>query len=196
MPHGHLIKDFMVPDRSVQHQAEVNPKLISKTFRLEPKNHQDALPQGYDYSISAKEFLERQRDAVRRLKENRIKIQSMTSRMSSTSIFAKQELPVADPGLDIKTSKLLNVIEHDRYEDLQKKIEETDYQSRMRIKKKDWFISPDESLNSRRVMGLKKSLGYSQSILKQRLIQYQTHQKGALSSEEEDTPSPRLKHDN
>ena len=42
----------------------------------------------------------------------------MTSRMSSTSIFAKQELPVADPGLDIKTSKLLNVIEHDRYEDL------------------------------------------------------------------------------
>lgn len=59
MAHGHLVKDLMRPDNKVQHQAKVNPKLINKTFRLEPKNHQAPLSQSYELNLSAKEFLER-----------------------------------------------------------------------------------------------------------------------------------------
>jgi len=48
-------------------------------------------------------------------------------------------------------------------------IDEVDFSSRMKIKKKDWFINPDHSLHSRRILCLKKSLGYAQNILRQRL---------------------------
>lgn len=45
--------------------------------------------------------------------------------------------------LEIKTSQLLNVIEHDKYKHLQEMIDESDFKSRLKIKKKDWFIKPD-----------------------------------------------------
>lgn len=51
----------------------MNPKLINKTFRLEPKNHQKPTKiESYDVNISAKEYLEKQRQEARRLKDKRI----------------------------------------------------------------------------------------------------------------------------
>jgi hypothetical protein len=49
----------MQPDRAVAHEAKVNPKLVNKTFRLEPKKNQEPLNQGFDVTTTAKEFLER-----------------------------------------------------------------------------------------------------------------------------------------
>lgn len=48
-------------------------------------------------------------------------------------------------------------------------IDEADLTSRMKIKKKDWFINPEHSIAARKILCLKKSLGYSQNILQDRL---------------------------
>jgi hypothetical protein len=170
MPHGHLIRDIMRPDRRVQHEAKVNPKLINKTFRLEPKNHQAPVASGYEMNISAKEFLERQREEVRKLKERRMALNESINRSTNGSIASMMKTAVnEEQPIEIKTSKLLNVIEHDKYVHLQRMIDESDFKSRMKIKKKDWFINPEHSIAARQILCLKKSLGYSQNILRERL---------------------------
>lgn len=63
--------------------------------------------------------------------------------------------------IEIKTSTLLNVVEQDRYHNIKRMIDEVDFKSRMKIKKKDWFINPDQSIQARKILCLKKSLGYS-----------------------------------
>lgn len=67
--------------------------------------------------------------------------------------------------IDIKTSKLLNVIEKEKYDNLQDMIDVVDYEARMKIKKADWFINPGHSLSMRKKMFLEKSLCYSKNIL-------------------------------
>lgn len=71
--------------------------------------------------------------------------------------------------IDIKTSKLLNVIEKEKYDNLHDMIDVVDWEARMKIKKADWFINPEHSLDSRKKMFLQKSLGYSKNILNQKL---------------------------
>ena len=66
--------------------------------------------------------------------------QARTQNVSIASLV-KEAVDVSH--MEIKTSKLLNVIEHEKYVHLQKMIDEQDFQSRMKIKKKDWFINPD-----------------------------------------------------
>lgn len=73
--------------------------------------------------------------------------------------------PDNDTPIEIKTSSLLNVIERDKYFNLQKMIDQVDFKSRMKIKKKDWFIDPTHSIQARQIICLKKSLGYAQNIL-------------------------------
>lgn len=76
---------------------------------------------------------------------------------------------VVPESIDIKTSKLMNVVEKERYDNLQQMIDEADFQQRMKIKKKDWFIDPDHSISARKKIFIQKSLGYSSSLLKDRL---------------------------
>ena len=57
------------------------------------------------------------------------------------------------------------MLEHDRYMNIQRMIDEADFKSRMKIRKKDWFLNPDQTIKSRRQLSLVKSLGYSQNIL-------------------------------
>lgn len=71
--------------------------------------------------------------------------------------------------IDIKTSKLLNVIEKEKYDNLQDMIDVVDYNARMKIKKADWFINPEHSLSMRKRMFLEKSLCYSKNVLNQKL---------------------------
>ena len=52
---------------------------------------------------------------------------------------------------------------------LQEMIDVNDFKSRLKIKKRDWFINPEESIISSRIMRLKKNLGYAQDILNSRL---------------------------
>jgi len=37
LPHGHIIKDMMMPAPAVVRDATVNPRLLTKSYRLEPK---------------------------------------------------------------------------------------------------------------------------------------------------------------
>ena len=71
--------------------------------------------------------------------------------------------------IDIKTSKLLNVIEKEKYDNLQDMIDVVDYNARMKIKKADWFINPEHSLSMRKRMFLEKSLCYSKNVLNHKL---------------------------
>ncbi len=71
--------------------------------------------------------------------------------------------------IEIKTSKLLNVIEKEKYDNLQDMIDIVDYESRMKIKKAEWFINPEHSLTMRKRMFLEKSLCYSKKVLQQKL---------------------------
>jgi hypothetical protein len=71
--------------------------------------------------------------------------------------------------IEIKTSKLLNVIEKEKYDHLQVMIDQVDYDSRMKIKKKDWFIDPDHSMSARKMISIQKTLGYAKKIMQQRL---------------------------
>jgi hypothetical protein len=48
-------------------------------------------------------------------------------------------------------------------------IDQVDYESRMKIKKKDWFIDPDHSMSARKMIFIQKSLGYSKKIMQERL---------------------------
>ena len=72
--------------------------------------------------------------------------------------MAQKLAAVVPPGqpvpesIDIKTSKLLNVIEKEKYDHLQVMIDQVDYESRMKIKKKDWFIDPDHSMSARKMI--------------------------------------------
>lgn len=66
VPHGHVIHDMMQPDHSVQQEAIFNPRLINKTYRLEPPPSTNANEkQSYDLKISAKDFLAKQRMTAR-----------------------------------------------------------------------------------------------------------------------------------
>lgn len=71
--------------------------------------------------------------------------------------------------IEIKTSKLLNVIEKEKYDNLQDMIDVVDFEARMKIKKADWFINPEHSLTMRKRMFLEKSLCYSKNVLNQKL---------------------------
>jgi hypothetical protein len=57
VPHAHVIHDMMQPDHSVQQEAIFNPRLINKTYRLEPNDKGRVDQKPYDLKISAKEFL-------------------------------------------------------------------------------------------------------------------------------------------
>ena len=48
-------------------------------------------------------------------------------------------------------------------------IDQVDYESRMKIKKKDWFIDPDHSMSARKMISIQKTLGYAKKIMQQRL---------------------------
>jgi hypothetical protein len=48
---------MMKPDHSVQQEAIFNPRLINKTYRLEPNDKGRVDHKPYDLKISAKEFL-------------------------------------------------------------------------------------------------------------------------------------------
>ena len=86
--------------------------------------------------------------------------------------------------IEIKTSKLLNVIEQDKYVNIKKMIDHVDHGARMKIKNKDWFIDPDHSIASKRVLCLKKSLGYAKSLLRRRLQPFQnTYHHRTMSSD-------------
>jgi hypothetical protein len=50
---------MMKPDDHVQHEAKVNPKLMNKTYRLEPKPNKGHQQLGYDFNITAKDFLQK-----------------------------------------------------------------------------------------------------------------------------------------
>lgn len=58
--------------------------------------------------------------------------------------------------IEIKTSKLLNVIEKEKYDQLQDMIDHVDYESRMKIKKRDWFINPEHSMSARKMIFIQK----------------------------------------
>jgi hypothetical protein len=68
-----------------------------------------------------------------------------------------------------KASKLEQVIDSEQYAKLQEMIDVSDFKSRLRIKKRDWFIKPEQSINSSRIMRLKKNLEYAQGVLNSRL---------------------------
>ena len=101
--------------------------------------------------IGAKEFLQKQRRAGK---------VELAKRHEHNTSMAKKLVAVATSGetlpetIEIKTSKLLNVIEKDKYDHLQVMIDKLDYESRMKIKKKDWFIDPDHSLNARKMINI------------------------------------------
>jgi len=74
--------------------------------------------------------------------------------------------------IDIKTSKLLNVIEKEKYDNLHDMLDIVDYDARMKIKKAGWFINPEHSIVMRKKMYLEKSLGYSKNILHEKLLPF------------------------
>jgi hypothetical protein len=74
--------------------------------------------------------------------------------------------------IDIKTSKLLNVIEKEKYDNLHDMLDIVDYDARMKIKKAGWFINPEHSIVMRKKMYLEKSLGYSKNILNEKLLPF------------------------
>jgi hypothetical protein len=139
-----------------------NPRLINKTYRLEPPIKKEDEKRSYDLKISAKEFLAKQRIAAKiELQKKEILNETMVKKLA---VVTPRGQPVPET-IDIKTSKLLNVIEKEKYDNLQDMIDVVDYDARMKIKKADWFINPEHSLSMRKRMFLEKSLCYSKNVL-------------------------------
>lgn len=96
------------------------------------------------------------------------------------------------PRVKISSLKEAMHVNTQKYQNIKDSIDKRDFMSRIKIKKKSQFLSPDSSVLSTQIQKIQKSLGYSKTLLRKKLnekIQAQTQPPSPMSKKHSKTIS-------
>lgn len=85
---------------------------------------------------------------------------------------------------EIKASSLANKVEPSRIETVRRMLDETDFEARLKIKKPEWFLQPDETVTSRKLMSMRRKLRKSHRA------SHPSESPSPVLEQEERTPPP------